>query len=60
MYMGTFYGDYSYLVVLEPGQSITVRQKPDDCSPMADLYTITFDGEQAFQTQHDQPALCQA
>jgi len=56
-YWGSSYCDYFYLVVLEPGASVTVRQK-SGCSGMADLFTVTFDGEQAFHTQHEEPAQC--
>jgi len=59
LYMGSSYADYSYLVVLEPGASITIAQKETDGSP-CDVYTITFDGEKAFHSRNHQPAVLEA
>jgi hypothetical protein len=54
-YLGSSYGDFFYLVALAPGASITLREKATDRKPATDVYTITFDGEEA---THTIPVVC--
>lgn len=51
-YLGSCGGDYSYLFLLKPGESVTFHQVQHDGGGMEKVFTIFFDGENATHTCH--------
>ena len=52
--LGSYHGDFNYLVVLPKGNHMMFSQEQGRSGLMRPVYTVSFDGEKAVQTGHRQ------